>query len=409
MKILVYRWKAYNYMDVLAEFDALGYEVDIIKHGLKNYDEDEYFKEMMVSRLREGAYDFVFTINYFPIIAEACHEVGVRYIMWSCDNPLISLYHESAFYDENRIFTFDRSNYHELKLLGIKNVWYLPLAAGERRIDHAIRSIENESISENGKKPRNEYEKSLVSAASQNRYIHDISFVGSLYEKNSYDAMESFMPDYLRGYLDGVINAQLNVSGGNIIEPMLTPDIMMEVEQYFKLEKSGRSISNLPLIFSTTVLGFKVAALMRVQYLGTLSKRMEVALYSNSDTSSMPFINSFGSVDYWTMLPIVFNRSRINLNFTIPNIKSGVPLRVWDVLASGGFLMTNFTAELLDFFEPDKELVIFESERELVEKCAYYLEHEDERERIAAAGKKKIQKEHSLKERIKTMLDIADS
>ena len=383
MKVLIYKWKAYNYLDIIAEFSALGIQFDIIEHSLKKYDDDDDFIQKMLSRLEETAYDFVFTVNYFPVIAEACHRMGVQYCIWSCDNPLISLYHESAFYEENRIFTFDRSNYHELKLAGVKNVWYLPLAAGQSRIDNAIGRM----------------------AGAKNKYIHDISFVGSLYEKNSYDAMESFMSDYLRGYLDGVINAQLNVSGGNIIEPMLTPDIMMEVEKYFKLEKSEKSFSNLPLIFSTTVLGFKVAAQMRVGYLNTLSKKHDVTIYSNSDTTQVPFCKSLGSVDYWTMLPIVFNKSKINLNFTIPNIKSGVPLRVWDVLASGGFLMTNFTAELLDFFEPDRELVIFESERELVEKCSYYLEHEDERERIAAAGCDKVRKYHTLKSRVENIIE----
>ena len=48
-----------------------------------------------------------------------------------------------------------------------------------------------------------------------------ISFVGNLYEKNSYDELETRFPEYLRGYFDAVMEAQLNISGGNIIEPML--------------------------------------------------------------------------------------------------------------------------------------------------------------------------------------------
>ena len=50
MKVLIYRWKAYNYMDIIAEFDALGIRVDIIKHDLKKYDDDEEFIRMMISR-----------------------------------------------------------------------------------------------------------------------------------------------------------------------------------------------------------------------------------------------------------------------------------------------------------------------------------------------------------------------
>ncbi len=379
MKTLIYKWKAYNYMDIIAGFDAAGIKVDIIEHSFTDYDGDEEFKEMLLDRLKKTVYDFVFTVNYFGVISQACHEVGVPYVIWSCDNPLISLYHKSAFYDENRIFTFDKSNYYELKSMGIKNVWHLPLTAGFGRIDNAVKSAEH-------------------------KYLHDISFVGSLYEKNSYDAMESYMSDYLRGYLDGVIRAQMNISGGYIIDRMLTTDILMEIETFFELDKSKDSLSDLALIFSTTVLGFKVAALTRVEALNMLSKKFDVTLFSNSQTSQVPLCKSLGSVDYWTMLPIVFNNSRINLNFTIPNIKSGVPLRVWDIMASGGLCMTNFTAELLEHFKPDEDIVIFEDMEELRDKCDYYLKHDEARERIARSGMEKVRDCHKMEDRINYMV-----
>ena len=113
-----------------------------------------------------------------------------------------------------------------------------------------------------------------------------------------------------------------------------------------------------------------------------------------------------GSVDYWTQMPKVFYGSRINLNFTIPNIKSGIPLRVWDVLGAGGFLMTNYQPELELYFELGKDLVIFENKRELVQKAAYYLEHEQERQKIAENGYKKVKRFHSYEQRIKEMMEL---
>ena len=101
-----------------------------------------------------------------------------------------------------------------------------------------------------------------------------------------------------------------------------------------------------------------------------------------------------GSVDYWSEMPKVFRASKINLNFTIPNIKSGIPLRVWDVLGSGGFLLTNYQAELPYFFEEGKDLVCFDGIEDLCEKVGYYLKHEEERCAIAESGYQKVKETH---------------
>lgn len=48
-------------------------------------------------------------------------------------------------------------------------------------------------------------------------------------------------------------------------------------------------------------------------------------------------------------------------------------MRVWDILSCRGFLMTDFRQELLNFFKPDKDIVIYESADELIDKSAFYL------------------------------------
>ena len=128
-------------------------------------------------------------------------------------------------------------------------------------------------------------------------------------------------------------------------------------------------------------------------------------MYSNSDVSDMLRIQYCGSVDYWSELPQVFRMSKINLNFTIPNIKSGLPLRIFDVLGAGGFLLTNYQAELPDYFEIGKDLACFESEAELVEKCSYYLTHEEERQQIAKNGYEKVKNCCSYRKRLKFILE----
>ncbi len=393
MHILMYRWKAYNYRDIEQTFLLLGHTVDNIEQELGSYDVSPEFERVIEEKIWGTHYDMVFTVNYFPLISNVCERTGVKYVSWTCDNPLISMYHESVFHACNYIFTFDKTNYLEFRGMGVKHIWYLPLAVDTERMDALLGAPE---------KPER---RNATQDSEMRKYRGDVAFVGSLYERNSYDKIKNRLPEYLRGYFDAVMEAQLNISGANIVEPMLTTNILEQLQEYFQLEKSEGSFSDLGLIFQTTVLGFKIAEIERRRALIELSKHYRVNVYSNSDVSDLLRIQYCGSVDYWSEMPKVFRMSKINLNFTIPNIKSGIPLRIWDVLGCGGFLLTNYQAEIPYYFKEGEDLVCFDSLEDLCEKVGYYLEHEEERKRIAWNGYRKVREKHSYIERIRTILD----
>ena len=393
MHILMYRWKAYNYRDIEQTFLLIGHTVDNIEQELGSYDVSPEFERVIEEKIRGTHYDMVFTVNYFPLISNVCERTGVNYVSWTCDNPLISMYHESVFHACNYIFTFDKTNYLEFRGMGVKHIWYLPLAVDTERMDALLGAPE---------KPER---RNATQDSEMRKYRGDVAFVGSLYERNSYDKIKNRLPEYLRGYFDAVMEAQLNISGANIVEPMLTTNILEQLQEYFQLKKSEGSFSDLGLIFQTTVLGFKIAEIERRRALIELSKHYRVNVYSNSDVSDLLRIQYCGSVDYWSEMPKVFRMSKINLNFTIPNIKSGIPLRIWDVLGCGGFLLTNYQAEIPYYFKEGEDLVCFDGLEDLCEKVGYYLEHEEERKRIAWNGYHKVREKHSYIERIHTILD----
>ena len=416
MHILMYRWKAYNYRDIEQTFLLLGHTVDNIEQELGSYDVSPEFERVIEEKIRGTHYDMVFTVNYFPLISNVCERTGVKYVSWTCDNPLISMYHESVFHACNYIFTFDKTNYLEFRGMGVKHIWYLPLAVDTERMDALLGAPEEDGttgIVRKGMKtagtvPEGTGEAGRRKAAQDpemQKYRGDVAFVGSLYERNSYDKIKNRLPEYLRGYFDAVMEAQLNISGANIVEPMLTTNILEQLQEYFQLEKSEGSFSDLGLIFQTTVLGFKIAEIERRRALIELSKHYKVNVYSNSDVSDLLRIQYCGSVDYWSEMPKVFRMSKINLNFTIPNIKSGIPLRIWDVLGCGGFLLTNYQAEIPYYFKEGEDLVCFDGLEDLCEKVGYYLEHEEERKRIAWNVYRKVREKHSYIERIRTILD----
>ncbi|MBQ5431139.1 MAG: glycosyltransferase [Lachnospiraceae bacterium] len=386
--ILVYRWKAYNYTDVIENFKGLGYEVDAIFYSMDQYDEDEGMAELLRKTIRAKTYAFVFSMNYFPVISDVCQEMGIRYLCWTCDSPLIAMYHESVYNDVNRIFTFDKTNELEFRAMGVDRIFYLPLGVDVDRVTETLQ------------RP----------VSSPAEFTNTVSFVGSLYEKNSYDRLEPKLTEFLQGYFAGVMEIQSRQYGrANIMEDALTEEVLEQLQELLELEKTDRSFSDVGLVFQITALGFKVAQIQRVRDLVMLSKRLPVSIYSNSNVFDLDTLEYKGGVDYWTEMPFVFHNSKVNLNFTIPNIKSGIPLRVWDVLGAGGFLLTNFQAELPMYFENGKHLLWFSSEEELEEKAAYYCDprHESRRIAIAHAGYELVAKEHTYRKRLEKMLELA--
>lgn len=383
MRILVYKWKAYNYADICEAFTDLGYDFITVEQDLEHYDEDVEFEAALAEIIKREHCDMVFSVNYFALITTVCTKLKIPYVIWTCDNPLISMYHKNVFAPCNFFFTFDQTNYLEFKGMGVEHIWHLPLAVNTKRLDYLLKQCGDLDI-----------------------YANDIAFVGSLYERNSYDRLRASLPEYLKGYFDAAIWAQQCVNGGNILEEMLTVPVLEQLEQYFKLEKSKDSFSDLGLIFSTTVLGFKAAADFRKRALIELSKKYNVTIYSNSNTKDLIRVRYGGSLDYWSEMPKVFAATKINLNFTIPNIKSGLPLRIWDILGSGGFLMTNFQAEIPYYFKNKEDMVCFESIEELTELAGYYLTHDDKRRQIAENGYRKVCKHHNYEQRILNMIEI---
>jgi spore maturation protein CgeB len=85
----------------------------------------------------------------------------------------------------------------------------------------------------------------------------------------------------------------------------------------------------------------------------------------------------------------IVNETKINLNFS-PTDSTGVSVRLYKILASGGFLMTTPWNGIENTFKIDEDIVVFNDENELKEKINFYLNNEDKRNNIRLNGYKKV-------------------
>jgi len=65
----------------------------------------------------------------------------------------------------------------------------------------------------------------------------------------------------------------------------------------------------------------------------------------------------------------------------------------------GVFYLTEDNAELKNFYKSDKELIFYNDKEDLSDKIKYYLANDNEREKIAKAGRDRAIKEHSWEKR----------
>lgn len=79
-------------------------------------------------------------------------------------------------------------------------------------------------------------------------------------------------------------------------------------------------------------------------------------------------------------------------------------LRDFDATMSGSCYLTHPNPDLHLLFEVGRELLTYSSADECVEKVRYYLEHDDEREAIAAAGRKRAERDHTWTKRFSAVL-----
>ncbi len=106
---------------------------------------------------------------------------------------------------------------------------------------------------------------------------------------------------------------------------------------------------------------------------------------------------------YMEDLVRLYCRSRIVLNLNQSSI--GFSIRVFQVLGTGAFLLSEYCPDLARLFNKKEELDWFHTKEECAELITYYLDHPSDREFIAGTGLSRVQNNYSWEKIIGKMLD----
>ncbi len=103
---------------------------------------------------------------------------------------------------------------------------------------------------------------------------------------------------------------------------------------------------------------------------------------------------------------MAYRLAGICVNTNVLPHANGVNLKTFEICAAGGFQLTDECADLKTLFAVGSELDIFHDSEEFRQKIDYWLGHDDERRRVASAGKVRAIRDHSIRERVRRILAI---
>ncbi len=382
MKILVYEWGAYLQYDLYALLHEKGIAFSTFLWKFENKNGDDAFESWFLKEIDLEQFDALLSVNYWPLLSKMCQAKGVKYIAWCYDAPLnVEKIEDTLANEVNYVFLFDRAQYIGYKDQGIDTVYHLPLGVNVTR-----------------------YSKLSVSSAERQKYEAEVSFVGSLYESKIY-AITAPLSEEIQAYINTLINTQLRLYGHYLFDEMISDEILQEINRQYKMACSETmfQISKPALTFA---MASEVTRKERMILLNLCAKRFDTKFYSYQNNELLGDVKMCPPIDYVTEMPKVFACTKINLNPSLKIIQSGIPLRVFDIMASGGFLLSNYQEEILELYEKEKDLVIYDSLEDAIEKVGFYLEQEGLRERIAKNGREKTLREYTLQKRFEKILKI---
>ena len=205
----------------------------------------------------------------------------------------------------------------------------------------------------------------------------DVTFVGQNY---------ALRPYYINHLLDNGIDVNVWGSGWREKE-----DLRL-LREIFYFGKKYKDISKLALTMDRKKSYYIASQLAYLEFRNLLQKKYTrnfhhplsdnnlVKMYSQSKIS-------LGFVEVWDHhQPGGIERSHVHL-------------REFEAPMSGALYCTGYTEELNEFYELDKEIIVYRCKSELLDKVKFYLSHPVEAERIRVAGYERALKCHTYQKR----------
>lgn len=376
MQILFYQTNHRAENRIIQAMQTNGYSVVPFFCPLQTEEQITQFRTLILQLVKEKKADMIYSMGYTAALSDCCMELGVLYIANCCDAQEMTAFEGNLANDCNRILVADSDRISLLQKNGAGDVYYVPMAP--------LLSADR------------------IRGDGRSRVSEKISFIGAIHQDNLYQKFAA-LPDSVRGFMDGVLTAQTKVYGCSLYDEVFD-ESFWEIMHKVMNASGSMSDSKLKYMVKNYFFDMQVTKLERMSLMKMLAEKFgDDFCYYAQQGEKIDGVEALEKVPFGTGLALHYHHTPINVNITNRARHSGIPQKVWDVLACGGFLVSNYQPDFEGLLVPGEDFVMYGSAGELIELAMYYMQHEEERMRIAENGFQKVQRLHSHELRLKNL------
>lgn len=173
---------------------------------------------------------------------------------------------------------------------------------------------------------------------------------------------------------------------------------------------------NPPVYDVSFVGGLSAVHVDRIAWLERIAEELDVAIFGygiERTREDSPIRRCHRGPAWGRRMYEILQQSRVTLNAhgaidvrgrAATNIANN--LRLYEATGVEACLVTDWKDNLPELFSPGVEVVSYRTVEECIEKVRYYLTHEEERARIAAAGQARTLRDHTYQRRMEELLPV---
>jgi spore maturation protein CgeB len=379
-QLLICQTGALFYRDVM---DALSEaKVDVFPFNVAHW-QTGALKKMFEPR----AGDKFFSINLIEGLPRLVDLAELDYICWEID-PATSPYQQISeqMAKNTHIYSYRKNNLPLLKTAGYTNSHYLPLAANP------------------------EMRRPLPEKEIKEKYRAKISFVGSSLKANADRLLNLVMRWVNKQRADGKkgdwSNFQQTLNRWITQFPNWREHTLQLIED--KLNQFNIPLQQIiegePLSLSMAIAEYR-AHRKRIDVVQTIGEHFPIKVWGDDgwmgQTGSLG--EYCGAARHEDELTSIYNGSQINLDIGRIYQPDIITMRVFDVMACGGVVLSEEHENIRELFQPDRDCVLFRKKEDLLGTITRLLENPDLRKKIGDNARKRILTSHTIKDRLGEM------
>ena len=348
-------------------------------------------QELSVEELERTVHIFqphaAFAINFTEGLADACKDFDLPLAIWEIDPNTNFLPAARSDAHESFVFTYRKARVQQFQEAGFPRATYLPLAANTTRRS-PIALTPNE----------------------QAHYGAKLSFVGASMVKTALRFERNFSEQVLRCYpdaspetADALRQELLDLQRQNLNEWCI-PELLEERAPGFQEACRVLGLEN-----PNILLGEMAASEKRLNIAANLG---HLGLHVWGD-EGWKHLERYGAkhrgyAGHFKELSRIYCASEINIDIGRVYQSDIIPMRIFDILACGGFVIAEHNDAIEELFRVDQEIVCWKNLEDLHNKVLYFLENPEAARAIAEAGRQRVCEDHSIRQRVRKMLDTVE-